>query len=206
MDSDEATTTVEEVITLVSQHYFDTEVAAEISRALQTGLADGRYGLDEPSLAEAVTADLQSVNGDKHLRLVHHVEPLPEREPGDDTEELIAMARWADQTSGGIAKVERLRGNIGHLDIAPVLFPVAICGDAMTAAMNLVAPTDALIIDVRGCLGGDPAMVAWLCSYFCMTAIPCSFAASTSAISRRSPGRCHLCPAAGSVRPSRCMC
>jgi C-terminal processing protease CtpA/Prc len=165
VDSDEATATVEEVITLVGQHYFDVEVAADITRALLAGLADGRYRLDETSLAEAVTADLQSINGDKHLRLIHHVEPLAEREHGDDTEELIAMARWADQTSGGIAKVERMRGNVGYLDIEPVLFPVAQCGDAMSAAMSLVAPTDALIIDVRHCLGGDPAMVAWLCSY-----------------------------------------
>jgi C-terminal processing protease CtpA/Prc len=31
--------------------------------------------------------------------------------------------------------------------------------------MNLLAHTDALIIDLRRCRGGDPAMVALLCSY-----------------------------------------
>lgn len=165
MANPEPAATVQDLSTLLDDHYFDVEVAAAITRVLQVGLADGRYQLDETSLADVVTADLQSINGDKHLRLIHHAEPLPEREPGNDTAEWAAMARWADQTSGGIAKVERLEGNVGYLDIQPVLFPVAMCGEAMTAAMGLVAPTDALIIDVRRCLGGDPAMVAWLCSY-----------------------------------------
>lgn len=49
--------------------------------------------------------------------------------------------------------------------IEPVLFPVSHCGAAMSAAMTVLAATEALLIDVRQCLGGDPAMVAWLGSY-----------------------------------------
>ena len=55
------------------------QVAATVSRTLAEGLTEGRYPADAPALAVAVTADLQSVNGDKHLRLVHHEETLPER-------------------------------------------------------------------------------------------------------------------------------
>jgi C-terminal processing protease CtpA/Prc len=156
---------IQQVVAVLNEHYLDPGVAAAISQVLETTLAEGRYPSDEAALADAVTTDLQSINGDKHLRLVYHVDPLPETEPGDDTEEYAAMSRWADETTCGIARVERLSGNVGYLDIDPVLFPVAHCGDAMTAAMTILAGTDALIIDVRQCLGGDPAMVAWLCSY-----------------------------------------
>ena len=156
---------IQQVVAVLNEHYLDPGVAAAISQVLETTLAEGRYPSDEPAIADAVTRDLQSINGDKHLRLVYHVDPLPETEPGDDTEEYAAMSRWADETTCGIARVERLPGNVGYLDIDPVLFPVAHCGDAMTAAMTILAGTDALIIDVRDCLGGDPAMVAWLCSY-----------------------------------------
>ncbi len=114
-----------------------------------------------------MTADLQSVKGDLHLRLIYQADPLPEREHGDDEAEYSAMAAWADRTCGGVARVECLAGNVGYLDLKPILFPVVLCGDVIAAAMSVVASTDALIIDVRHCLGGDPNMVAFLCSYLC---------------------------------------
>jgi hypothetical protein len=165
VDTDEATRVVEEVITLVETHYLIPEVAVEIARKLATVLAEGRYRLDESELATAVTADLQSINGDKHLRLNYHQDLLPEREHGDDPAEYAEFTRWAERTCCGIARVERLAGNVGFLDVQPVLFPTSIGGDAITAAMSLLASTDALILDLRHCIGGDPAAEAWLCSY-----------------------------------------
>ena len=150
---------------LVKTHYVFPDVAATVSQVLAEGLAQGRYPTDEAPLAAAVTADLQSVNGDKHLRLVYHEQALVQRPPGDDSEEYAAMTRWAAQTCGGVACAQRLAGNVGYLDLQPVLFPAAICADTITAAMSLLASTDALIIDLRRCRGGEPGMVAFLISY-----------------------------------------
>jgi Peptidase family S41 len=75
------------------------------------------------------------------------------------------MARWADQTCGGVACAQRLAGNVGYLDLQPVLFPAVLCAEVMTAAVSLLATTDALIIDLRNCLGGEPSMVTFLISY-----------------------------------------
>ena len=96
---------------------------------------------------------------------MHHADELPADVAGDDAEEYAAMAGWAASTGDGIAKVERLAGNVGLLVIDPILFPVVISGEAVTAAMSLIASAAALVIDLRSCRGGDPAMVAWLCSY-----------------------------------------
>jgi hypothetical protein len=157
---------IDEVRQLLLAHYVDAPVAAELDAVLQAAAADGHYdGLDERSLADAVTTDLQSRNGDKHLRLAFRDEELAEREPGDDAEEYAAMSRWAASTCHGIARVECLTSNIGLVAVAPVLFPVAISGPAVTAAMSLVADCTALVIDLRRCLGGDPDQVAWLASY-----------------------------------------
>jgi len=156
---------VGQVRALVETHYLYPEIAATVCRVLAEGLAEGRYPAEEPSLATAVTADLQSVNADKHLRLLYHAEALPQRTPGDDTEEYAAMARWADQTCGGVGCVRRLSGNVGYLELQPVLFPAALCGEIITAAMSLLAATDALIVDLRHCLGGEPTMAAFLISY-----------------------------------------
>lgn len=150
---------------LLETHYVFPDVADALSKVLAAGLADGRYPADARMLADVITADLQSVNGDKHLRLLFHEEAIPDRAPGDDAEEIAAMTRWADQTCGGIACVQRFDGNVGYLDLQPVLFPAAIAAGSVTAAMSLLAGTDALLIDVRGCLGGEPGMVAFLTSY-----------------------------------------
>jgi C-terminal processing protease CtpA/Prc len=75
------------------------------------------------------------------------------------------MARWAGQTCGGVACARRLAGNVGYLDLQPVLFPAALCGEIITAAMSLLATTDVLVIDLRHCLGGEPATAAFLISY-----------------------------------------
>jgi C-terminal processing protease CtpA/Prc len=150
---------------LLFEHYFDRDVAAQIAAVLEAGLNAGRYPDDLPALAAAVTASLQSVNGDQHLRLVLHADELPERDDGDDAEEYAAMAEWAARTSSGVAKVERFEGNIGYVELAPVLFPVVITGEVVSAALTIVADTEALIVDVRQCLGGDPEQVAWVASY-----------------------------------------
>jgi hypothetical protein len=151
---------VKQVARLVEEHYVFPEVGRQVSRLL----AAGDYPEDAESLARAVTADMQSVNGDKHLRLLYHREPLPEAH-GEDEADLAEMRRWADRECGGVAKVERLPGNVGHLDLRPLLFPAAVAGEAVSAALTLVAGTAALLIDLRGCVGGEPSMVALLCSY-----------------------------------------
>ena len=77
MDEPELTRIVGQVSALVEAHYVFPEVASAVSRVLADGLAEGRYPADAQSLATAVTADLQSVNGDKHLRLLYHEQALP---------------------------------------------------------------------------------------------------------------------------------
>ncbi|NUO57828.1 MAG: S41 family peptidase [Hamadaea sp.] len=163
-------TIVEKFRDQLRQHYVFPEVAEKIDEILADGLASGRYAVDsEAELAALMTADAQRVNGDKHLRLLHHVEELPE--PADESRAaqeaafFAEMIKVAARTASGMARVERLDGNIGFLDIRPRLLPALITAEAITAAMTLVADADALVIDVRGCVGGEPAIVAHLLSY-----------------------------------------
>jgi len=165
MDETDLARVVGQTRALVEEHYIFPDVAAAVSGVLAAGLAERRYPADAPALAEAVTADLQSVNGDKHLRLKYHDEALKERTPGDDAEERAMLAAWARQTCGGVACVRRLAGNVGYLDLRPILFPAAMCGETITAALSVLASTDALLIDLRQCLGGEPGMAVFLASY-----------------------------------------
>ena len=104
-------TVVSRVRTLVETHYVFPEAAADISRVLADGLAAGRYPASARSLAETVTADLQSVNGDKHLRLLFHEEELAEQAPGGlrspQLSALLDQLQWI--TLAGKPDGDRLR-------------------------------------------------------------------------------------------------
>jgi C-terminal processing protease CtpA/Prc len=140
------------------------DTANEIAKVLRARLDEGAYSdVDDQEFAARVTADLQSVNGDKHLRLLYSHDEVPET--GQESAwDLVAYKKEAELDAFGIAKVERLEGNIGLLDLR-LLHDAGIATPAYTAAMNLIAHTDALIIDLRNNRGGDPNTVALICSY-----------------------------------------
>lgn len=64
----------------------------------------------------------------------------------------------------GFVKVENMRGNVGYIDFRGFSDP-ELGAETVAAAMNFVNNSDALIFDLRQNGGGDPAMVALICSY-----------------------------------------
>ncbi|MEU7985915.1 S41 family peptidase [Streptosporangium canum] len=157
------TAQVETLCAQLTEHYVFPEVGVEIAEILRKRLAAGAYAeiSGDEAFAAAVTEDLQSVNGDKHLRLIHSVDEVPVDDPLD-----AALYRAEISLSGyGFARVERLPGNIGYIDTTMFCRP-EMAGDRAVAAMTLVADTDALVFDVRRNRGGSPGMVALICSYF----------------------------------------
>ena len=210
MQQADITAITRELAGLVAERYVFPGLGADLSQLLEERLADGRYRLvpDEEALAATLTQELQSLNGDKHLRLRYTPTELPER--GDEAAELAAMAAWAQRSAGGIGRVEWLDGNVGYLDLQPLLFPPSIAGEAVAAAMTLVASADALLVDLRQCLGGDPGMVAMLCTYLFgaepVHLIDMISRPPTAPLRCGSPGPCRSPRAAGSAPTSRSSC
>ncbi|WP_103341594.1 S41 family peptidase [Amycolatopsis sp. CA-126428] len=154
---------VEEVIRRLDAHYVFPDVAAKLAEVLRARLGEGAYAeLGDADFATAVTADLQSVNDDKHLRLRHHADPVAE--DGDAEHASEDFRRAAELENFGIASVRRLPGNVGYVDTT-LLYPLDLAAAAVSAAMTLVAPTDALLLDVRRNRGGTPDTSAFLQSY-----------------------------------------
>jgi hypothetical protein len=154
-----------QVALLVVEHYVFADTAESIAEQVMNAAQKGTYDdcADAESLARALTDDLQSINRDRHLRVLYSVEPLVDL--SDPLEEQVMWTAAADAAAGGVSRVEILDRNIGLLEVSPVIYPAALAGDRISAAMTLLATCDALVLDFRGCIGGSPDSVALLCSY-----------------------------------------
>ncbi|MGW7456914.1 S41 family peptidase [Streptomyces sp. NPDC054797] len=149
----------------ISAGYVFPEKAVVIDAAIRGRLAAGAYeGLDGPALCEAVTADLQEACPDKHLRLLWTDEPQSLVPQDEDGGEAAFLARMRAENQG-VQRVERLEGNIGLIELNRIA-TAAEGASVIGAAMQLVALSSALVLDLRGCLGGSPEGAAMWCSYF----------------------------------------
>jgi hypothetical protein len=163
---------VTKALELLRANYVFPEQAGQAATAIEARLEAGEYDdLDEITLTERLTRDLQEITGDRHLRVVLGGGPGPRRqrieepeEPKDHEARRLAMRRMGRLDNFGIRQVERLDGNVGYLDVRRVAVP-ANAGPAIGAAMELVAGTYALIIDLRHNHGGAPEGVVFWCSY-----------------------------------------
>jgi len=155
---------VTKAMELLRANYVFPDQAERAAAAIEARLEAGEYDdLDEITLTDRVTDDLQDITGDKHLRLRLGGGPGPRREPPKrpDREKMRTMGRL---DNFGIRRVERLGGNVGYIDLRRMAVP-ANAGPAISAAMELVAGTYALIIDMRHNGGGAPEGVVFWCSY-----------------------------------------
>jgi hypothetical protein len=149
--------------------YVFPDVAEKVCARLEKGLESGRYAsiADGNRLAQALTEVLQHVNHDEHLWIRYVEEPLPEAEGSllQNQERVKTFRQRAKLDNYGIHRVERLRGNVGYIDIHHFCRPSWGSGDTAVAAMTFLANTLALIVDLRQCGGGNPGMVALISTY-----------------------------------------
>ncbi|MCT9006732.1 S41 family peptidase [Streptomyces rhizosphaerihabitans] len=154
---------IEETARLLTEHYVFPDTAERLAGLLRERLTEGAYDVDSAEeLGRLVTADLQSVNGDRHLRLKYHADPVPAEQ---GAAALAAMRRDFDASLGGVPRVESLDGGVAVVELAPALFPLEWAAEPLGAALALAAPARALIVDLRGSLGGDPDTVAFVCGH-----------------------------------------
>jgi hypothetical protein len=151
---------IEKAAGLMRADYLSPMVGEEAAKKIEAELKAGRYEnlSDRLAIAEQVTADLQSVTHDKHVRV------LLDAPAG-------ALQAPAVISQSGVAGASTLDGNIGYIEITG--FPAAErFRPAVDAAMAAVKNTRALIVDVRRNRGGSPESVTYLVSHFVDPAKP----------------------------------
>lgn len=138
--------------------YVFPETGEKTAVQLAEHLAAGAYDRDRTSeqLSDALTADLRAVAHDKHLAVWFEAPGAPQQNRGGSDPRV---------RNYGVQKVEHLAGNVGYMDLREFDDPEAGAA-TISGAMNLLANSDAVIIDLRSNGGGKPSGVQFVASYF----------------------------------------
>ena len=160
---------VRKVAEVMAAHYVLPEVGTQIEAGLMARLQRGEYRGSEDlfRLARRLTEDVREESGDLHLR----VEPLwPPNDPrrlNDDEMDPEAEARALRMLrfrNYDVPKVEVLPGNVGYLQLNGHVDPDH-ASRTVTAALEFLGSSDALILDLRKNGGGYERINMLICSY-----------------------------------------
>ena len=159
---------VDKLIREVNDSYVLPEIAAKAAAALREQQQRGAYdGITSANkLSQVLTSELQAAAKDRHLSVLYSDAIIHEKKPNGQVapEERARRLAVLREENFGIEKIERLPFNIGYLELTRFA-PARDAADTMSAAMTVLAHTDALIIDLRKNTGGDLASAVLLASY-----------------------------------------
>ncbi|GAB3437521.1 S41 family peptidase [Massilia solisilvae] len=171
---------VEAIDTLVArlnEHYVFPDKAKQIEAVLRQRQHEGKYDgvTDGNQLAKQLTDDIREVAHDLHMGVRFSPKPVPSDTAGGPPP--ASQAEWEQRTNivmrlimrrmahQRVEKVDRLSPNIGYLKVSGFP-PDFIMAEKYGEAMDQLADTDGLIVDLRDNHGGAPESVALLVSYF----------------------------------------
>jgi hypothetical protein len=151
----------------LDETYVFPEVAEKMIALLEQKLEDGGYDAMSTmtEFTQQLTADLQSISHDLHLSVRPFTRPPGEEGVPDRAAQRRRRLEQARRDNFGFRKVEMLPGNVGYLRLDG-FNDADIAGDTAVAAMNFLANSAALIIDLRNNGGGSPSMIQLISSYF----------------------------------------
>jgi hypothetical protein len=156
---------VNSVARVLDEFYVFPDTSKKLAAAIQARDKRGDYKaiVDGEDFARTLTDDLREVSHDQHLevRFSFVVQP-PElaRRPADES----TVRRQLADTNCGFEKAEHLPPNIGYLKFN-MFADSEICAPTAIAALNFLADSDVLILDLRDNHGGMSGMVALIASY-----------------------------------------
>jgi tetratricopeptide (TPR) repeat protein len=116
------------------------------------------------AFARELTADLRKIHRDKHIR-IQSIPPVDKRLIKNQRLDFFLRTRDRIKDNMGFKKINILPLNVGYINIQS-FEPFELARDKALNALQFLENVDAIIVDLRNNLGGNPTMVQFLCSYF----------------------------------------
>ncbi|RQO37546.1 hypothetical protein DBR39_11665 [Chryseobacterium sp. KBW03] len=154
-----------EITEKVKHYYVDKEAYKKVDSSFQSDLKKGTFKkLNKNDFAALLAKKLRSDIRDQHFSFRYLENYSPEKVV-DEKEKKKLHDFHNSLENFGFESVQRLEGNIGYINFKGFASSESSAG-TLAAAMNFVANTNALIIDLRENQGGDNDMLLLFCSYF----------------------------------------
>ncbi|TWI44386.1 peptidase S41-like protein [Pseudoduganella flava] len=168
---------IDTLVAKLNDHYIFPDKAKQVAAVLRQRQQEGKYDgiTDGEQLTQQLTADIQGVAPDRHMEVGfapglvlpddNGAQPPETREDWEQRTNFVMRQIMRHMAKRQVEEVNHLSPNIGYLKLAgfPPDFLVA---EKFGAAMDELADTDGLIVDLRHNGGGAPESVALLVSYF----------------------------------------
>ncbi|MGU3375828.1 S41 family peptidase [Chryseobacterium sp. M5A1_1a] len=162
---DDMKTVLSDITEKVKSHYINKDTYKTVDSLFQSELKKGTFNnLNKKDFAALLTQKLRTDIKDEHF-FVKYLENYSPEKVVDDKEKEKLNNFHNSLENFGFENVQRLEGNIGYINFKGFASPEA-SANTLAAAMNFVANTNSLIIDLRENGGGDNGMVLLFCSYF----------------------------------------
>lgn len=160
---------IEGVATRIRTSYVFRDRGSAIARALRARARRGDYDrlTSARALADSLTAHLQTLGRDRHLRVRYShdvLPPLPWRR-GATTADEDSMRARGRRTNFGFGRPRRLLGDIAYVEIMSFGFEPQWAEETVADVLSDLADAPALIVDIRRNGGGSPRMAAFVTSY-----------------------------------------
>ena len=169
IDTAQRDSVIDRAVELMLAKYAFADRAAQAAAYVRERAARGEYdsAATAARLSELLGRDLAEATSDRHVQVKFGAEraPDPETEAVETKETVQRLRRDAAAENFGIGATRVLNWNVGYLEMKRFL-RADLAGDALAAAMQKLKSTDALIVDLRACRGGDPSMVVLAASWF----------------------------------------
>jgi hypothetical protein len=160
---------VDTISAALVEGYIFLDVAKEMEKHIRNKLKKGQYD-DLATVSEfagVLTEDLREISHDLHLAVNYASPEMMARQSANQDHPEMDQQRMEEiaRRNYEFKKIEILPGNVGYLRFDQFL-GANYAGPTAIAAMNFLANTDALIIDLRRNGGGDPSLIQLITSYF----------------------------------------
>ena len=149
----------------VKSHYIDKETYKKVDSLFQSELKKGTFNeLNKKDFAALLTQKLRTTIKDEHF-FVKYLENYTAEKQMSEKEKVKLNDEHNSRENFGFETVQRLPGTIGYINYKGFASPEA-SDNTLAAALDFVANTNSLIIDLRENGGGENGMLLLFCSYF----------------------------------------
>lgn len=164
---------------LISQQFVNEETGQHTAKILRQKLATGAYAgiQSDKELEKILTQEMRTISGDKHIGIVFHPASVArfrarsaannseaaKRENENNKKAAIAESRL---DNFGLRQIEVMPGGVAYIRLDYFDGFVEESTTTIAAAMNFLAGSDAIILDLRYNGGGNSKVMPLFLSYF----------------------------------------